>query len=180
MSGIIVNMKTIAITGHRPESIPDEQWTKGAISHALNVLSPDRIIVGMAAGVDLWSAVLAHHLEIPWIAVRPWSGHAPRSDDTYMYNWVLKHAEEVVDITDKQVYPGAFIYHQRNEWMVDHADGVLAVWNEMGKGGTAACVKYANKVGKEVHIINPKLKASFARSVVVPPTEEDTTCYLPL
>src|SRR3546814_19330873 len=48
--------------------------------------------------------------------------------------------------------PGGFAAHKmqtRNEWMVDHADGVVALWDG-STGGTANCVAYADKVGKPV------------------------------
>ena len=43
---------------------------------------------------------------------------------------------------------------KRNEYMVDLADRVIAVWDG-SKGGTANCVKYAEKVGKEIIRIEP-------------------------
>ncbi|NLT15397.1 MAG: DUF1273 domain-containing protein [Clostridiales bacterium] len=42
----------------------------------------------------------------------------------------------------------------RNEYMVDRSDVVMAVWNGT-KGGTANCVTYAKKKGKEIIQINP-------------------------
>ena len=44
---------------------------------------------------------------------------------------------------------------KRNEYMVDNADIVIAVWDG-SKGGTGNCVKYAEKLGKRVVTINPK------------------------
>lgn len=48
----------------------------------------------------------------------------------------------------------ARLLNQRNEFMVNMADGVLAVWDG-SKGGTANCVAYAQKVGKPVTVIDP-------------------------
>ena len=42
----------------------------------------------------------------------------------------------------------------RNRYMVDNSSIVIAVWNG-SKGGTANCVNYAKKQGKEIVIINP-------------------------
>lgn len=42
----------------------------------------------------------------------------------------------------------------RNRFMVDHADGILAVWDG-SKGGTGNCVSYALKKGKPVTVIDP-------------------------
>jgi uncharacterized phage-like protein YoqJ len=42
----------------------------------------------------------------------------------------------------------------RNEFMVDLADGLVAVWDGT-TGGTANCVRYASKVNKPIRQINP-------------------------
>ena len=47
-----------------------------------------------------------------------------------------------------------WLMQKRNEYMVDLADKVIAVWDS-SKGGTANCVKYAEKVGKEIIRIEP-------------------------
>jgi uncharacterized phage-like protein YoqJ len=44
---------------------------------------------------------------------------------------------------------------KRNEYMVDNSDIVIAVWDG-SKGGTYNCVKYAEKLGKKIIVINPK------------------------
>jgi uncharacterized phage-like protein YoqJ len=42
----------------------------------------------------------------------------------------------------------------RNIWMVDHCDALIAVWDGTS-GGTANCVRYAQKVGKPIVFIDP-------------------------
>ena len=42
----------------------------------------------------------------------------------------------------------------RNKYMVDISDRGIAVWDG-SKGGTANCVRYAQKIGKPLDIINP-------------------------
>lgn len=44
---------------------------------------------------------------------------------------------------------------QRNKYMVDNCDILIAVWDG-SKGGTANCVNYAKKLGKKIIYINPK------------------------
>lgn len=145
----------MAITGHRPESLNDPTWVKAALRDGLMQTGATLVIQGMASGVDLWSAVVAWHLDIPYIAVKPWAGHSPRQADEYIYEWVERHAKNVVEVSPQQKYPGAWAYHARNEYMVDNADALLAVWNGKKSGGTAACVNYAHKIGKPVFQINP-------------------------
>ncbi|MBR0282920.1 MAG: hypothetical protein IJQ81_15270 [Oscillibacter sp.] len=44
---------------------------------------------------------------------------------------------------------------ERNRFMVDHVDMLLAVYNGEWRGGTAATVRYAKKSRKRILIINP-------------------------
>ncbi len=153
-----VERLTVSITGHRPEDIPDEQWTKDAIKEALCALNPKLVIQGMAAGVDLWSGVTSWHLGIPYKCVKPWRGHKPRVADEYMYNWCLSNSVENTEVSPATDYPGVWIYQDRNKVMVDEADVVLAVWSGKTKGGTYACIKYAKSKGKPIYVINPASK----------------------
>ena len=43
----------------------------------------------------------------------------------------------------------------RNHWMIDNSDSVLAVWSGKEKGGTANAVRYAVKNQKSIVIYNP-------------------------
>jgi len=43
---------------------------------------------------------------------------------------------------------------KRNEWMVDKADSILAVFKQT-PGGTANCVQYAKSKGKRIVSYNP-------------------------
>lgn len=45
----------------------------------------------------------------------------------------------------------ADVMQKRNEYMVDHSDIVLAVWNGK-KSGTENCIKYAEKWAKKWNI----------------------------
>ncbi len=43
----------------------------------------------------------------------------------------------------------------RNEWMVEHTGLIFAVWDGSQKGGTANCVRYAQKHYKNIHALCP-------------------------
>ena len=43
----------------------------------------------------------------------------------------------------------------RNRFLVKYADCVLAVYNGERRGGTAATVRYAQKMGREMIVIDP-------------------------
>ncbi len=43
----------------------------------------------------------------------------------------------------------------RNRFMVERASTLLAVYNGEQRGGTAATVRYAQKMGREIIVIDP-------------------------
>ena len=133
----------VAITGHRPEDCEDEKIVRAKIRKVLESSDVEVLICGMAAGVDLWAADEAMALGIEVWAARPWATHAPRWADEELYNKILEYASRVIVVTNTEKYPGPWVYHKRNEWMVDHATHVCAYWNGKRSGGTFACLKYA-------------------------------------
>ena len=63
-------------------------------------------------------------------------------------------------------------YHQRNRYLVDHADALLAVYNGLPEGGTAYTVKYAHSRAKEIVLLDPNnLERTMLppRLAIVPP-----------
>jgi uncharacterized phage-like protein YoqJ len=149
-------MTVVAITGHRPEKLKNLTWIDSELSRVLIKLNTTLLYQGMAAGVDLMSATVAHRLGIPYVAARPWAGHTPRKQDQDRYAVVLNQAQSVVNVSESSTYEGPWQYHQRNEYMVNHADIVVAVWDGGPSGGTAACVRYAQeKKGLDVVRLDP-------------------------
>lgn len=151
-------MTVISITGHRPEGIPDPSWVRAAMRDAYKEMEASLVIQGMAAGVDLWSAAEAWNSRIPFVAARPWATHTPRKADSMAYDWVLENAVNVVNVSDVTKYPGKFIYHLRNKYMVDNSEAVLAIWDGSVYGGTYDCFKYALAEEKPIFRIDPKQK----------------------
>lgn len=151
--------KVATITGHRPEDLfSADEWVKAALKEAYETLVPEKIIQGMAAGVDLWSAVVAWHCKVPYECAQPWAGHSPRKSDEYMYSWVLKHADKITVVNSSADYPGAFVYHVRNRYMIDNGDYLIAVWGGKTSGGTYAAIRYAQELERPILHINPKFK----------------------
>lgn len=148
-------MPIVAITGHRPEDIKNPEWVYDSLKQVLKEVNPEKLYQGMAAGTDLMSAQLAIILGIPFVAARPWKTHTSRIEDREIYQFVLDKADEVINVSESNYYSGPQLYHARNEYMVDKADIVIAIWNGSKKGGTAACVKYALKQGKPLIQLNP-------------------------
>lgn len=147
-------MLIIAGTGHRPEDTEGEFIVREKVRSALLERRAGVFISGMAAGYDLWSADEARLLGLEVWAARPWAGHKPRNEDTELYDTIIEYASRVVNVTDSEEYTGPWVYHKRNEWMIDHATHVLAYLNpEKNRGGTFACVAYAKKMGVPVRNI---------------------------
>src|SRR6478735_7918700 len=145
----------VAGTGHRPEDCEPEAWvrTKARVKLQYPTKQGKKVstfICGMAAGFDLWAADEARKLDIEVWAARPWAGHSPRLEDKILYETILAHATKIVCVDASDIYAGPHVYHKRNEWMVDNADAVMAYWNGKESGGTYACKRYAEKVGKPI------------------------------
>jgi len=136
-------MNCVSITGHRPNRIPSVQYVETQLRNAFIDLGADYIIQGMAAGADLLSARVAYELKIPFGCAVPWSGHQPIRGWEDAYAFALTYAENIWTVNDCEGYPGPQVYMERNEFMVDRAHTVVAVWDGLRKGGTWNTVKYA-------------------------------------
>lgn len=144
---------TYAATGHRP----DKLGGFGARSHDrlvrvatefLTIHRPSKCITGMALGWDTAWAVAALNLNIPLVAAIPFAGQELRWPDVcqQQYREILSSAADVVAVS--QVYnPQAM--QARNEWMVDHADVVAAMFDG-SPGGTYNCLWYAHQCNKPI------------------------------
>lgn len=142
----------VAITGHRSENCEPESIVRERLREAFIAEEPTTVIVGMANGVDLWAGDIALSMGVDVVAARPWKTHSPRIADRELYSRILTGAVRVVDVVEAESYPGPWVYQRRNEWMVDHADLVIAYWNGIEKGGTYNCVKYAKDKKDVVNI----------------------------
>ena len=151
----------LAVTGHRPPKIggydpaePMRVWVRDQLVLALRTLHPVWGITGMALGVDQDFAQVCADLGIPFTAAVPCTGHDATWPDTSRryYKHLLACAAEIFVVSPGPYAPWKM--QVRNEWMVDHADEVLAVWDG-SSGGTANCVAYVRRVGKNVRRIFP-------------------------
>jgi uncharacterized phage-like protein YoqJ len=156
----------VAFTGHRPDKLggyklpnPTYLHVCQQIDKTLREIKPEKVISGMALGVDQWAANIAIKLGIPFIAAVPFVGQekAWPLPSQKIFNKLLEKAAEVV-IVSEGGYNAAKM-QVRNEWMVDRADKVIAIWDGT-PGGTGNCVQYAQKIGKEIIRINPRLTSA--------------------
>lgn len=71
----------VSFTGHRPDKLggyklPNPTYLKVCrdINWLLKELNPEKIISGMALGVDQWAAHIAYKLGTPFVAAIPFEG----------------------------------------------------------------------------------------------------------
>ena len=146
----------IAATGHRPDKVGGYSDSagvrrRGIAEQRLIGWGPTKCIVGMALGWDTDVALVCIKLGIPFIAAVPFAGQESRwpEKSRRVFHAVLSHASEVVTVCE-----GGYAPHKmqvRNQWMVDHCDLLLALWDG-SPGGTGNCIAYAQQKG--VHINN--------------------------
>ena len=142
---------TIAFTGHRPKDL--EGATYMAFRDALDALGTTtrtdlRFVVGGALGVDHWAAVYAQANSIPYTVVLPFP---PEVMGKFWSDADRKHLAADIDGSEElrivnHLQYDVRDYQKRNEWMVDMADVVFAVWTGKQVGGTANCIRYAKQM----------------------------------
>lgn len=163
-------MKSCAITGHRPQKFPwgeDEADNrcvelKKALTSQIEELVRDRVtdfLSGMAEGVDTWAAltILGLREEHPGVKLHcilpcttqatKWSAPAQEK-----YRSILEQADSIVYVS-REEHRGCML--ERNRFLVSHADLLLAVGTPTGRSGTAATMRYAQKLGRRIIAIDP-------------------------
>lgn len=152
-----------AFTGHRPNKLGGYKLPNPTYVHVcqqldktLRELKPEKVISGMALGIDQWATNVSHKLGIPFIAAVPFLGQekAWPAESQRTYNKLIKLASEVVVVCEGGYE--AIKMQRRNEWMVDHCDVLIAVWDGT-PGGTGNCINYAKSVNKNIIYIDPRL-----------------------
>ena len=145
----------VSITGHRPEDINDMRYVTSMLKESYSDLGATRVITGGAHGVDLVAAKTAYDQGIPFWLVRPYMGHKVPQGWREWYLNARIYAEKVVVLNPSDTYPGPWVFHNRNHWMVDNSDTLIAVWTGKESGGTYATVQYAIGKDKKIWQIEP-------------------------
>lgn len=160
---------TLAFTGHRPSSLngynPADNKEilfklKDLIVDYIENKQVETFISGMALGIDQWAARIVLKLKekyphIKLVAAVPCANHCGKWNQSDREVWQM-----IIDKADKVYYVSEEPYtnwcmQKRNEWMVDNANYVLAVWSG-SRGGTGNCVNYAKKMNREIVQLHPK------------------------
>lgn len=154
----------IAGTGHRPDKLDGygreahEKLVAIACAGLGDIVGDvTRVISGGALGWDQALAEAALRLNLPLTLALPFSGFWskwPKSSQDYL-ELLVSRADEVVYVCEGGYAPWKM--QERNKWMVDNCDTVLALWNGTD-GGTHNCIKYANSIGRQIVNVWDKYK----------------------
>lgn len=161
-----VNNMKMCVTGHRPNKLygydlTDDRWIalKEDFKQILIENKCDEAITGMALGVDTIFAYAVlelkedgHDIKLHCtVPCRNFSGKW-NIYDRVKYRNIISLADTVKLVSDEEYKP--YLMQKRNEYMVDHSDKVIAVWDG-SKSGTKNCIDYAKKVGKDIIFVQP-------------------------
>ncbi len=175
-----MEIKTCAFTGHRPHKFPwryDETDSrcvalKAVLAEQISVLAEAGVkhfLSGMAEAVDTWAALSVLDLRekdpaIKLHCILPCKAQAEKwsASSRELYRSILERADSVVYVSRN--------YHKncmldRNRFLVDHASILLAVYNGEQRGGAAATIRYAQKLGREIVVIDPITRSVTRRGV---------------
>lgn len=146
--------KTICGTGHRPQHISSFGTAKDDIKKFISENNVGKVISGMALGYDtilaeavielkeqgaeliLEAAVPCNNQDCKWL-----------EKDRIKYKNILSKCDTVTLL--QQEYT-ADCLQNRNKYMVDNSDIILAYWNGKQNGGTYNCIKYAKSKNKKI------------------------------
>jgi uncharacterized phage-like protein YoqJ len=163
-------MKTIAALGHRPGGLGHAwnplQWMP-AIDRLRERLSaearqqPLRVIVGMGQGFDLMVACAAlmardEGWPITLVAALPHAGQTEAWTQEPLRRWherLLARADAVRCFGPDQALTDAALrasYHQRDRWLLEQADEILACWSGTPRSTTGQRLAAAREAGKPI------------------------------
>ena len=154
---------TYGFTGHRPPKLGGygKEAQQNLYNFAYQILYKhfdvclDKAIIGMAQGWDLTIAQACFLLNIPYIAVVPFPGQElvwPDEKVRSLYRSILDTAQQVVYVSQSTGGNVARALQLRNQWIVDHSEKLIALWDGIESGGTWNCVKYSRR--RNVEVIN--------------------------
>lgn len=152
----------LSATGHRPDKIggyilpnPIYLHVCREIERVLIKEKPEKVLSGMAQGSDQYFAMVAHKLGIPFVAVIPFENQESKWPEASQktYRLLRKLAAEEIIVSSGGY--ASFKMQVRNEYLVDHCDKLVGIWNRDTFGGTYNCLQYAKSINREIVLINP-------------------------
>ena len=150
--------KTCCVTGHRDMPSEEISSIKKALRQEIKKAVKDGFTVflsGFADGVDQYFAEIVLEIQkengdLKLIAVLPYRGRVKGLNRREQTSALLNACTEMVVIQEKY-QPN--VYLQRNRYLVEHSDRVIAVYDGRGKGGTVKTIRFAHRLQKELREI---------------------------
>lgn len=148
--------KCCCVTGHReipPEKLRDvERELRREVREAVGE-GYTRFYSGFARGVDLMFAQIVAeekelHPKLTLEAAIPYAGRLKTKDA--LFQKLIRVCGKVT-VACEQYEPSCYL--QRNRYMVDHSQRVIAVYDGRRQGGTWYTMEYAQRTGREVCVI---------------------------
>lgn len=150
----------VAFTGHRPQSMYGYnlkvdgnrriiKWLRQHMERLVKHYDHVTFISGGALGVDTWAAEIALRLRkelgncslLMAIPCKNQDSRWPAASKK-VYRRLLDEADEVHYVSEKTYDDNCM--QDRNEYMVDNATALIAVWDGKTSGGTFNCLEYAD------------------------------------
>lgn len=138
---------SLGISGHRPKYWKYSKEASASlvslvVSH-IRRISPDRVITGMALGMDMAAAEASVSLGIPFVAAVPFDGQEATwpQDAQIAYRRLLSES-----LLIEVVSPGGFsdtAYRKRNEFIVANSHQMLVLHDGSQRSGTGHCIGLA-------------------------------------
>lgn len=154
----------VALTGHRPQRLGlpedelDDKWlTIARWLHSVYMMLNEEceeidIYCGMASGCDIkFGLTMIQHDNVNLHCVLPCKGY----NSKHQYFKTLKeYADEWIELSD-EFYKGCD--NVRDQYMVDHCDILLTIWDGNKSGGVWSTIRKAQKAGKKIIYIPTEL-----------------------
>jgi len=159
-----------AFTGHRPQKLPwrtDEAdpgcvALKAMLAAQIDMLIENgytEFLSGMAPGVDMWAAQIIldlreKHPGLKLHCILPCAAQSAKWSAALQmqYRAILEQADSIIFV-NRADRKNCML--ERDRFLVSYASVVLAAYNGERRGGTAATVRYARKLGRELIVIDP-------------------------
>ena len=158
----------VAFTGHRPPRLggwsdcPTHQLVKEWLTKIITQKHQEgakTFCSGGALGTDQWAAEIVLNLKDAEL-------HFAIPCDNYDSKWPDESKKHFSELTKRAketiiVSPGPYeswknLY--RDAFMVEHAKGIISVWDGIKKGGTWETLKKANRMGRPIVRFDPNSK----------------------
>lgn len=156
----------VVFTGHRPPRLGgwDDCPTHRIVKDWLTRIITEKYLKGAktfcsggALGTDQWAAEIVLNLKDAEL-------YFAIPCDNYDAKWTDESKQHFSELTNKAketiiVSPGPYESWKnfyRDTFMVEHSKSIIAVYDEVPKGGTWATLKKAYRMGKPITRFNPK------------------------